>query len=248
MTELKQAGHQLMVFMRGNYLLDEVGDGKDELKFKQGKKTILTIYLKEDRLDFLLIFGKKEREEFEARQGEFSSWVREIYNSSKTYHDGKWMMFPVSSPERFEELKPLIGIKKKPNRKPFSREGAIYGQCGQRCDLCVHYAGQDEERRQKMIPLLTKMYGITDWSMRCGGCESDSCYCKAEPCFAKVCAAQKQLGKCSGCPEYPCLRATASDQLSMPHTKSYSAEEITWGILPYVPYQYEDGKQRERIK
>lgn len=239
MTELEQVGHRLMVFMRGKYLLDEVGNGKDELKFRYGKKTILTIYLKEDRLDFLLIFGKKEREQFEARQGEFSSWVREIYNSSKTYHDGKWMMFPVSSIECFEELKPLIGIKKKPNRKPFPKEGAIYGQCGQRCDLCVHYINQTEERRQLMIPPLIRLYGITDWSMRCGGCESDSCHCKDDPCPAKACSAEKGVVRCCDCREYPCIRATTSDHLSMIHTEVHDAKEITWGILPYVPYQYE---------
>ena len=27
-----------MVFMRGKYCLDEIGDGKNELKFKQGQK------------------------------------------------------------------------------------------------------------------------------------------------------------------------------------------------------------------
>lgn len=239
MTELEQAGHRLMVFMRGKYQLDEVGDGKDELKFKQGKKTILSLYIKENRFDVLLIYGKKEREVFESRRQDFSSTVQRIYDSSKTYHDGKWMIFEVSTLEQAKELEPLIMIKKKPNRRPFSKEGAIYAQCGQRCDLCVHYVEQDEVRRKVMIPPLTQMYGITDWSMRCGGCDSDSCHCKEEPCFAKSCAVEKQLAKCSGCTEHPCLRATTSDHLSMPHTQVHSAEEITWGILPYVPYQYE---------
>ena len=150
MTALEQVSHEAMVFMRGCYCLDEVGNGRDELKFKQGKRTILTVYVKEDRFDFMLIYGKKEREVFEARRAEFPLWVLEIYDNAKTYHDGKWMMFPVSAPEQLEELKPLIFIKKKPNRKPFPKEGAVYGQCGQRCDLCVHYTGQDEDRRQRM--------------------------------------------------------------------------------------------------
>jgi hypothetical protein len=33
-------------------------------------------------------------------------------------------------------------MKKKPNRKPLPKEQAIYGGCGHRCDLCVHYAGE----------------------------------------------------------------------------------------------------------
>lgn len=239
MTALEQASHEAMVYMRGRYRLDEVGNGKDELKFKQGKKTILTVYIKEGRFDFMLIFGKKEREIFEARREEFSSAVQQIYDEAKTYHDGKWMLFPVSAPAQWRELIPLIEIKKRPNRKPFPKEGAVYGQCGQRCDLCVHYTGQDEERRQQMIPPLTRMYGITDWSMRCGGCESDTCHCKDDPCPAKVCAGEKGLARCGDCPEHPCIRAATSDHMSMIHTEVHDAEEITWGILPYVPYQYE---------
>lgn len=240
MTELERVSHAAMVFMRGKYRLDEAGDGKDELKFRQGKKTILTVYIKEDRFDFLIIFGKQEREVFEARREEFSRRVQEVYDGAKTYHDGKWMMFGVATLEQLEEIKPLILIKKKPNRKPFPKEGALYGQCGQRCDLCVHYAGQDEERRAMMIPPLNRMYGEIDWSMRCGGCDSDTCHCKDDPCPAKACSAGRGLGKCGDCEEFPCIRATTSDCMSMIHTETHDADEITWGILPYVPYQYED--------
>ena len=33
MTILEQISHEIMVFMRGKYHLDEIGDGKDELFF-----------------------------------------------------------------------------------------------------------------------------------------------------------------------------------------------------------------------
>ena len=36
LTILEQISHETMVFMRGKYRLDEIGAGKDELKFKQG--------------------------------------------------------------------------------------------------------------------------------------------------------------------------------------------------------------------
>lgn len=38
MNILEQISHEAMVFMRGTYRLDEVGNGKDELKFKLGQK------------------------------------------------------------------------------------------------------------------------------------------------------------------------------------------------------------------
>jgi len=239
MTTLEKISHETMVFMRGNYCLDEIGDGKDELKFKQGKKTILTIYSKEDKFVFLIIFGKQEREKFETRRNDFSEYVCRYYDAAKTYHDGKWMFFDVATLEQLEELKQLIFIKKKPNRKPFSKENVMYSQCGQRCDFCVHYVNTPEELRVEMVPALEKMWGITDWSMRCEGCYSENCYCKDEPCHAKSCVSERGVRECKNCLEFPCIRATSADYRSMIHTEVHLADEITWGILPYVPWQYE---------
>ncbi|MDE6052963.1 MAG: DUF3788 family protein [Lachnospiraceae bacterium] len=239
MNVLEKISHETMVFMRGKYRLDEIGDGKDELQFKQGQKTILTIYIHEDRYTFLIIFGKKEREIFEMHRGEYSQYICGYYDSAKTYHDGKWMFIDVTTMEQLEEVKKLIQIKKKPNRKPFPKENAIYAQCGQRCDLCVHYIGTKDEQRAEMIIQLTKMWDITDWSMRCSGCDSEECYCKDDPCNAKKCAQQKGISQCRECTDYPCISATAADYRSMIHTEVHYADEITWGILPYVPWQYE---------
>lgn len=240
MNTLEQISHGIMVFMRGKYRLDEIGNGKDELKFKQGAKTILTIYIHDDRYTFLIIFGKKEREVFEAQQAEHSEYIRGCYRDSKTYHDGKWMFIDVADLQRLEDIKKLILIKKKPNRKPFSKEDAVFSKCGQRCDLCVHYVNTDEQLRTFMEPHLVKMWGNTDWSMRCEGCYSENCYCKDDPCNAKDCMAKRGLGVCAECDEYPCIKATSADYRSMIHTEVHYADEITWGILPYVPAQYEN--------
>ena len=49
------------------------------------------------------------------------------------------MFIDVTTMEQLEEIKKLIQIKKKPNKKPFSKDNAVYIRCSQRCDLCVHY-------------------------------------------------------------------------------------------------------------
>lgn len=165
MNTLEMVSHETMVFMRGKYRLDEIGDGKDELKFKQGQKTVLTIYIHEDKYTFLIIFGKKEREIFELQRENFSKYICDYYDNAKTFHDGKWMFIDVTSMEHLEEVKKLIQIKKKPNRKPFSKENALYSMCGQRCDLCIHYTGTTDEQRAVMEEYLVKMWGTTDWSM-----------------------------------------------------------------------------------
>ena len=239
MNMLEKISHETMVFMRGKYRLDEIGDGKDELKFKQGAKTILTVYIREDKFTFLVIFGKKEREIFDARREEFSQFICDYYDNSTTYHDGKWMFIDVTTLEQLEEIKKLVMIKKKPNRKPFSQEGAVYSQCGQRCDLCIHYKKMDDAKRAEIEPYLVKMWDSTEWSMRCPGCYSEECYCKDEPCNAKQCVLGKGVAECKECAEFPCIKATSADFNSMIHTEVHYADEITWGILPYVPWQYE---------
>lgn len=240
MNDLEKVSHETMVFMRGKYRLDEIVDGQDELKFKQGQKTILTIYIHEDRYIFLIIFGKKERERFEMQKSKFPQYIQDYYDNSKTYHNGKWMFMDVTALEQLEAVKRLILIKKKPNRKSFPKENAVYSKCGQRCDLCVHYADLDEELRAVMIPQLIKMWGSTDWTMRCGGCHSDNCYCREDPCNAKSCAPRKGFSECRDCKEFPCINATSADHCSVIHTEVHYADEITWAILPYVPMQYED--------
>lgn len=238
MNSIEQISYETMKFMRGNYRLDEVGDGKDELKFKQGNKTILTIYIRNDGFTFLIIYGKRERECFEMQDSEFSQYIRDYYEKSKTYHDGKWMFIDVTTLEQLEEVKKLIQIKKKPNRKPFPKDGAVYGKCGHRCDLCVHYVQMDEEQRMLVKSHLNQVWGSDEWSIRCGGCNSSECYCKADPCDQMKCAAEKGLSACKDCSKYPCEDATVGDRRSRIHTNMYSADDITWAILPFVPGQY----------
>lgn len=239
MDNLQKISYETMKFMRGNYRLDEIGDGKDELKFKQGQKTIVTIYIHEDKYTFLIIFGKKEREIFDAERNEFSQYIQEYYDNSKTYHDGKWMFIDVKTLEQLEEIKRLIMIKKKPNRKPFPRERAIYAKCGHRCDLCIHYTGMSDEQRDSIGIHLKNMWGSSDYSMRCGGCDSNDCYCMDDPCPQKICAAEKGISACVECSEYPCMNATVADNRSFIHTNVYHADDVTWMILPFVPWQYE---------
>ena len=63
----------IMCFMRGKYRLDEISDGKNELKFRQGKKTILTINDRQ-KVYFLIILEsgteiEQERQSFSKHYG-----------------------------------------------------------------------------------------------------------------------------------------------------------------------------------
>lgn len=242
-TELQKVKEEIVRFIRGKYALDEVAGKYYDLgclRFRQGKRTILSINFLEDRYDIQVIFGKKEREKFESQRDEFSQNTKDIYDSSKTFHDGKWMMFPVTNVEQFEDVKKLVMIKKKPNRKPLPKENAVYGKCGHRCDLCVHYTDISDEFREMLIPHLKAVYGISSWDMRCTGCDTPDCHCRKEGnelCEPLKCLSKKDIETCMDCIDYPCDKATVGYKV-LEH-KTIAADDVTWAILPYVPKQYE---------
>lgn len=251
-TELNRVSEETMRFMRGKYVLDEV-PGKyydtDCLKFRQGKKTILSINIHRDRYDFQVIFGKAERAKFEELRSWFPQMIQDIYDSSKTYHDGKWMLIPVADLETLEAVKRLIIIKKKPNRKPFPKEQAVYASCGHRCDLCVHYTGEtiSEELRSELKERLIRVYagGVGDggyWGddmELCDGCHTGGLD-KSFNCESLKCATEHGVKICRDCRKYPCKTAPYMSAGLKPeiHTNTIFADDVTWAILPYVYEQY----------
>jgi hypothetical protein len=238
MIELEKVSEETMRFMRGKYALDEVA-GKyyelDCLKFRQGKKTILSINIHPDHYDFQIIFGRIEREKFDARRDEFPQWIRDIYDNSHTYHDGKWMMFTIADLEALEAIKPLIFIKKKPNRKPFPKTDMHMSNCGHRCDLCIHYKSETRftnEEKEIRLKCHTAVYGGDDWSVNCGGCHFPDCTAPSAECRKN-----KERDKCLDCENFTTCLKTAGYPPKI-HTRNITAEEVTWAILPYVKGQY----------
>ncbi|HHY82972.1 MAG TPA: DUF3788 family protein [Clostridiales bacterium] len=131
MKEFDKVRFETVKFMRDKYWLDEVAGmyyNISCLKFRQGKKTILSINLHDDHYDFQIILGKAEREKFEAVKHEFPLEIQELYDRERTLHDGKWLLIHVADLKTLEAVKKLILIKKKPNSKPFSKENAVYGR------------------------------------------------------------------------------------------------------------------------
>ena len=88
-----------------------------EYKFKKSGKTLCAFYFKDNTLGFMIIFGKDERSKLEEIRNELSSDVLETYDNAQTYHDGKWVMFDITDNSILEDLKKLLLIKRKPNRK-----------------------------------------------------------------------------------------------------------------------------------
>lgn len=230
---------EIVRFLRGKYRLDEEECSHKNIpsvRFRQGSKAILTIDIFPDHYGFQIVFGKADREKFEEHRSELPDYILEIYDKTPAYRDGQWLYFKVDSLEVFEDIKKLIYIKKKPNRKPFPKENAVYGKCGHRCDLCVHYteSGFSDEFRAELEERLTRVYDWSDWSMRCTGCGTEDCY--TDSCVQVECAKEKGCEKCTACKEYPCSKATVG--YAKLEAKNIKADDVTWAILPYVANQY----------
>lgn len=87
-----------------------------EYKYRKGGKTLCSLYARENCLGFMIIFGKDERLKFEENRESFSAEVQKIYDESKTYHDGKWVMFYPEDSSMFDDFMRLLAIKRKPNK------------------------------------------------------------------------------------------------------------------------------------
>lgn len=90
---------------------------KYEYKYRRGGKTLCALYAKEACFGFMVILGKQEREKFEADKESYSSIVQKSYDDSKTYHDGKWIMFELTDTSLFPDMEKLLLIKRRPNKK-----------------------------------------------------------------------------------------------------------------------------------
>ena len=90
---------------------------KYEYKYRWGGKTLCALYARENCIGFLIILGKNERLKFEDDKETYSKEVQEIYDSTHTYHDGKWLMFNPTDTSLFNDFIRLLNIKRKPNKK-----------------------------------------------------------------------------------------------------------------------------------
>lgn len=88
-----------------------------EYKYRRGGKTLCSLYARENCIGFMIILGKDERAKFEAARNDYSELVQKIYDETKTYHDGKWMMFEPIDTSLFGDFVQILAIKRKPNRK-----------------------------------------------------------------------------------------------------------------------------------
>lgn len=108
-------------YIAGNYSLDKSikYGGKNYgwfLQYKKGKRTIISIHPERKAFTILFTFGKKEVEEYEKRRKEISEMTNNLIDSTKQYHDGKWIWLKVTKKVDIDDALALLDIKRKPKK------------------------------------------------------------------------------------------------------------------------------------
>jgi hypothetical protein len=214
--------------MTENIMLKKISE--ETMRFMRGKYALDEIGNGKDELTF-------------CENGEVIFSIK-IHEDHYKFHVGDKCV-SVLDMETLETAKTLILEKKKPNRKPFSKENAVYADCGHRCDLCVFFTGNtftDEfrmeinKRIERAFNIEPKDGGTLPQPMLCDGCHKGG-LSKSFDCHQMKCAAQNGFDKCVNCNEHPCDKAHVGLQPEI-HTRTIFAEDVTWAVLPFVHEQY----------
>lgn len=105
--------------------------GKYVLRFKKGGKTLCTLYVRDIKFGCWIIFGQTERDKFERSRDAFSEEIKNIYDATDNYHDGKWIMLEVSDDHLVQDIEKMLIIKKSRIRNKndiMSAENCIYNR------------------------------------------------------------------------------------------------------------------------
>ena len=118
------AWEKLVGHIRFFYVMDELWEeGKpthkhyNNLRFRRGGKTLVTLCIREGYFIACIVLGKEEREKFDEQREAFGPVARKVYDETHTYHDGKWIGFDVRDESLIDDMIRLLHIKRKPNRK-----------------------------------------------------------------------------------------------------------------------------------
>ena len=87
------------------------------IRYRRSGKTLLSLFPEKNCFSCVLVYGKKEVEQFENGKHEFSDNIRAIFDETRQYHDGKWMLIRIEDGTYMGELMEMIKIKKKPKKK-----------------------------------------------------------------------------------------------------------------------------------
>jgi hypothetical protein len=84
------------------------------LRYRRGGKTLCTLHPEEGGFTVLIVFGKKEVEQFNIHQNEFSRELVTLFQETKQLHDGKWLWIRIRNSDLLDDIKQMLSFKRSP--------------------------------------------------------------------------------------------------------------------------------------
>lgn len=117
-----EAWNDLIAFLEDNYNFapETVFGGRKygwAVRYRRSGKSLCTLHPERGAFTVLIVLGGKETEQALAALLEFSPGVAKVISSAKQYHDGRWLWLRVFNRDDTTDIKRLLQIKKKPQRK-----------------------------------------------------------------------------------------------------------------------------------
>jgi len=208
---LQKVSEETMRFMRGKYALDEVGDGKDKLEFRENGETFLTIRIHKDRYDFQIDDKRVPVADLE------------------TLETVKPMIVSKKGPNR----KPFPKEQSVYADCGYRCDMCVHFTGGTISDE----SRVDLKERLNRIYGAADYWG--DNMPFCNGCATDGCMVSSPNalCSKHKCMANNSVDKCKDCSQYPCYNESTHKFYQI-HSMRISADDVTKAILCYIPGQY----------
>ena len=201
-----------MRFLRGKYALEEAGNGKDEVAFRDGGQTVLTIRIRKNRYEFVFddacisvaslnALALAKEKILTVKEPNRRPFPKENAVYAKCGH-------------RCDLCPHYSGIVAAPREK-----------LGLHCDN-VYNGGKASE-----WPVVCPGCGVQAPGKPHPCMNGDSCW-------QLKCAAKQGLEKCQDCPKYTVECSPGVGYRNGIEPRSISADDVTWAILPFVSGQY----------
>ena len=117
-----EAWDNIISFIEDNYNFspETVFGGKKygwEIRYRKSGKSLCTLYPEKGAFTIQIVLGAKEAQQAIARSTEFGTSVCSQISGTEQLHDGRWLWIRMLKKDNTDDIKRLLQIKKKPQRK-----------------------------------------------------------------------------------------------------------------------------------
>jgi len=86
------------------------------IRYRKGGKTLVTLSPEKNGFCVLVVLGKEEVAK--AKLAALNPFLKNIFETAKQYHDGRWLWIRPRNEQDIKSIKVLLTVKRKPNLQP----------------------------------------------------------------------------------------------------------------------------------